>query len=244
MNNDPYKVLGVSPGASDEEITKAYRSLAKKYHPDLNPGDEAAAAKMSEINAAYDQIKNGYTPQSASVGSYAGSGGYSRPYAERDYDPFGGFRSYTWYTGYRPNTGAGQYSDTDAQRMQSVRVLLVNQQFSQAWSLLNTIEERSAQWYYYAAVANVGLGNRMAAVQFAQIACQREPDNPEYRDLYEKLTNAGAEYETYSRSYGLPRIRMSRMCFWCCLINAVCNALSWCFAQNNGGGQFYGGFCC
>ena len=241
MNRDPYQVLGVSPGASDEEVTKAYRRLAKKYHPDLNPGDEAAAAKMSDINAAYDQIKNGYTPQQSS----SGSGGYSRPYAERDYDPFGGFRTYTWYTGYRPDAGSQQYSDTDAQRMQSVRVLLLNRQFSQAWSLLNTMEERTAQWYYYAAVANVGLGNRMAAVQFAQIACQREPDNPEYRDLYDKLTTAGAEYETRSRSYGLPRIRMSKMCFWCCLLNFLCNAFSWCFSQSgDGGGQYYGGFCC
>ena len=59
MVADPYKVLGVSPSASEEEIKKAYRDLSKKYHPDLNPGDESAARKMSEINAAYDQIPTG-----------------------------------------------------------------------------------------------------------------------------------------------------------------------------------------
>ena len=241
MNNDPYKVLGVPPGASDEEITKAYRKLAKKYHPDLNPGDEAAAAKMSEINAAYDQIKNGWSPQ---TGASSSSGGYSRPYAQRDQDPFRDFRGYTWYTW--QNGGQSQdYSGTDAQRMDSVRVLLANRRFSQAWSLLNTIEERGALWYYYAAASNVGLGNRMAAVQFARIAYENEPDNPEFGDLYEKLTSAGEEYETYSRSYGLPRMRFSRMCFWCCLLNAFCNAFSWCFSQNNGGNRSgFGGFCC
>lgn len=53
---DPYTVLGVSPNASDEDIKKAYHSLARKCHPDLHPGDQAAAARMNEINRAYDQI--------------------------------------------------------------------------------------------------------------------------------------------------------------------------------------------
>ena len=54
MTMDPYKVLGVNPGATEEEVKKAYRSLAKKYHPDLNPGNEYAAEKMNDINVAYD----------------------------------------------------------------------------------------------------------------------------------------------------------------------------------------------
>lgn len=58
MHEDPYQVLGVSRDASDEEIKKAYRRLAKKYHPDLNPGDEEAARQMQRINAAYEQITN------------------------------------------------------------------------------------------------------------------------------------------------------------------------------------------
>ncbi|MDR1438581.1 MAG: J domain-containing protein, partial [Clostridiales bacterium] len=54
---DPYEVLGVSRTASEEEITQAYRRLAKKYHPDMNRNDKSAEKRMQEINAAYEQIK-------------------------------------------------------------------------------------------------------------------------------------------------------------------------------------------
>ena len=59
--NDPYKVLNVSPSASDEEVKKAYRDLARKYHPDNyhdNPLADLAQEKMKEINEAYEEIQN------------------------------------------------------------------------------------------------------------------------------------------------------------------------------------------
>lgn len=59
--SDPYKVLGVSPNAGDDEVKAAYRELARKYHPDAyvgNPLSDLASEKMKEINEAYDQITN------------------------------------------------------------------------------------------------------------------------------------------------------------------------------------------
>ena len=85
--NDPYRVLGVSRDASEEEIKKAYRKLAKQYHPDLNPGNEEAAKKMNEINAAYEQIKN--PGQTNSAYGYGGQGGYGGSSGSREQG--------TWY---------------------------------------------------------------------------------------------------------------------------------------------------
>ena len=54
---DPYESLGIPRGATQTEIAAAYKSLAKKYHPDLHPGDRAAAERMAEVNEAYNMLK-------------------------------------------------------------------------------------------------------------------------------------------------------------------------------------------
>ena len=58
MPRDYYEVLGVDKGASDDEIKKAFRQQAKKYHPDLHPGDKEAEAKFKEINEAYEVLSD------------------------------------------------------------------------------------------------------------------------------------------------------------------------------------------
>ena len=83
---DYYEVLGISKGASEEEIKKAYKKLARKYHPDMNPGDKEAEEKFKEINEAnevlsdpdkkarYDQF--GFAGVDPNYGAGAGGGAY------------------------------------------------------------------------------------------------------------------------------------------------------------------------
>lgn len=87
MTTDYYKVLGISKTASDKEVKSAYRKLARKYHPDVNPGDSKAEAKFQEINEAYETLSDSekraqydqFGPQWKEYQQRAGAGGRSGP---------------------------------------------------------------------------------------------------------------------------------------------------------------------
>lgn len=115
MINDPYQVLGVTKGASKDEVKRAYRKLAKKYHPDMNPNDPSAAEKMNEINVAYDMICNPEKYRSVSSQydnrSYAYSGDRSNYYSNAGgYANSGQRNGYTYRTYYYGNGSSGQMS--------------------------------------------------------------------------------------------------------------------------------------
>ena len=185
MIEDPYKVLGVSPNASDEEIKKAYRELAKKYHPDRNPGDETAAKKMQQVNAAYEQIKN---PDKARQSGYGGNygGGYSQ------YDPFG-------FGGYQQRSYGSSNSGDNYQ--QAAMNYIRFGRYQEALNALNNSTDRNARWYYLSALANDGLGNQVTALEHIRRAVSMEPDNQEYIDELNRIEHGGAAYRRQAGNF-------------------------------------------
>jgi len=152
MARDPYEVLGVGKGASEDEIKTAYRRLAKKYHPDLNPGDPTAAQRMNEINRAYDQIKNPQAYQQPFQNPYAGQSYHTYTYRPGSQsggeDPFEEF--FRNFTQQQQNQSSYQYTYTRRPRRFSLLRLIFT-----IYILVNLVScmARSLFWqpvqYYY-----------------------------------------------------------------------------------------------
>ena len=203
MRDDPYQVLGLNPNASDEEIKQAYRRLAKKYHPDLNPGDPVAAKKMQQVNAAYEQIKN---PEKAQPNT-GSAGGYG-------YDPFGG----AWQRQYQQQSqGGDQYQQAAYQYIRFGR-------YREALNALQSCADRNARWYYLSALANDGLGNQVTALEHIRRAVSMEPDNPVYLETLEQIEHGGAAYRRQAggfRGFALGGSPCASLCL-CYLAQIFC----------------------
>lgn len=236
MISDPYKVLGVPSTATDDEIKQAYRRLAKRYHPDANPGDKTAEQKMQQINAAYDEILNRRAnPGSSSQGQGYGSSGYGQGYGQ-GYGPFGGFGGWGNYgsgygsydTGDNASAGSGYYTAAE----NYIRF----GRYKEAQNVLNNITDRDARWYYLSARANAGLGNRVLAKDQIAEALKRDPDNAQYRAFSEQLNNPSRAYSSYGNTYSCPNYSgLGRICLGLCAAETL---LGFCCRSG------YGCYCC
>ena len=212
---DPYQVLGLSRGASDEEIKKAYRNLSRKYHPDANvnnPNKAQAEEKFKEVQQAYDQIMK--EKQQGSFGGY-GNGYGTAGGNGSSYGDFGGFG------GFYGNTNA--YREENS-KLQAAANYIRNGYYREALNVLNDIpfSERNGRWYYYSAMANRGVGNTATALEHIRRAVELEPSNIQYRQFQQNLEYGGTWYTTMGSGYESP-YSGGEWCLRMILLNLFCN---------------------
>jgi len=202
---DPYQVLGVSPAAGDDEVKRAYRELARKYHPDNyhdNPLADLAQEKMKEINEAYDTITK----------QRAGGGGASSGY--------GGAGSYASHAGARQQQrqgyAAGPYADA--------RAAIQAGDLNRAEMILGSITDRGAEWHFLMGSLFYRRGWMDEALRHYQTAANMDPRNMEYAQALQYLRMRGVGY----RPQGYTSVQTGAPCDLCstlCVADCCCEML-------------------
>lgn len=193
---NPYEVLGIKPGASQEEIKSAYRKLVKQYHPDQyrdNPLQELAEKKIAEVNEAYQMLTNGNASSSSS--SYS-SNSYS-------------------------NTSNGN----DASMLQEARAYLSRGNISACEQILSRVSTRNAEYYYLTGMCHVQKGWYDSALQNIRTACNMQPNNIEYRQALNKLQNRQNNYSNpyYRTTSNADNACNCCLDLWC--LDSICECM-------------------
>ncbi len=190
---DPYEVLGLNRGASQDEIKQRYRELAKKYHPDKyqnNPLADLAEEKLREINEAYDTLTKGFNSQNSQGSSGYGNAGY--------------------------NSSA----------FANIRMALDRNDLREAESLLNSIGERSAEWYFLMGMLFYKKGWFDQAITNIQTAVSMDPNNMEYRNVLNQLVGMGGfKSRAGQAGYGSGDSDCCRMMMCYCCIDSMCDCI-------------------
>ena len=193
---NPYEVLGLKPGASQEEIKKAYRNLIKQYHPDQygdNPLKDLAEEKMREINTAYDMLTKN---SSGSNNSYSTS------------------------------NDSSYNNSNDNYVLSEIRRLIQSRNFAEAERRLNSIQNRNAEWNFLYGVVLTNKGWYDAGLKHIQTAVNMDPNNFEYKQTLNSLHQRTSAYSgNYYRTTGGSSANACDCCMnlWC--LDSMCECM-------------------
>ena len=206
--NDPYQILGVPETATDEEVKRAYRELARKYHPDNyhdNPLADLAQEKMKDINAAYEQITKMRSGGRSGGNGYSSAGGYS------------GYQQY------------GGQSASGSSMLQQVRIAIQTGNISRAEALLANYSDHNAEWNFLRGAVCYRRGWMDEAKRYYQTACQMDPGNAEYRQALEFMERGTqTAYRPGGQPFGTEACG-GNLCLPLCCLWTLCNGGGYCF---------------
>lgn len=194
---NPYEVLGISEGATEEEIKKAYREQVKKYHPDQyhdNPLSQLAEEKLREVNEAYDYL-TGKGQSAKTSGGWSGRSGSAGP---------GG------------SAGAAGNSGSDSYRQ--IRMYINSGNIAAAESMLESMSNRNAEWFYLRGLVFMKKGWYNEAIMNIRQAVNMDPSNFEYRNTLNRINTNNNMYRgnASARGYGAgPSFCDMCTCLWC-----------------------------
>ena len=180
-------------------------------------------ASNDEVKKAYRQLCKKYHPDSYVDNPLADlaeekfkevQAAYEQIMKERE----GGGYSYS-------TTGQTQSTSQETAELQAARNFINNRRFHEALNVLSNIGNRNAMWYYYSAIANMGIGNNLVAVDHAKQAAAMEPNNMEYVNFANQMQFRGQQYQNLGYGYGRQSFGTGNLCcdLWC--MDTMCECM-------------------
>ena len=183
-------------------------------------------ASIDEIKRAYKELSRKYHPDSYVGNPLSSLAEEKFKQVQEAYDAI--MKEKNGDYNYVDNYNNNGYSNSESGEMAEVYNLLGRRAYSQALSLLDSMPNRNAKWYYYSAIAQVGLGNNLRGMEYARMAVSMEPNNIEYQNLVNRLSFQGNRYGEVRNVYRGGRSGFDDASDLCCklwLADSLCECM-------------------
>jgi molecular chaperone DnaJ len=177
-------------------------------------------ASNDEIKKAYRQLCKKYHPDSYVDNPLADLAEEKFKEVQAAYEQIMKEREQGGYS-YQASSGGSQ----ETVELQAARNYINARRFHEALNVLDGIGNRTAMWYYYSAIANMGIGNNLVAVEHAKQAAAMEPNNPEYVNFAQQMQFRGQQYQSTGYGYGRQSFGTGNLCcdLWC--MDTMCECM-------------------